>query len=183
MMSTTHAAIGATAAALVGPLAPELASVAALGAIAGGLFPDLDVLAEHRKTLHYPEHYWFLTVPALSLAVAVPGVWTVVTAAFFGSAALHSTIDVLGGGLGLRPWISDDDRGVYSHWNGRWLRARRWVRYDGAPEDLLVVAIFTVPPLLVFDGPVRTVVAAGLAVSTVYTAIRRRLPDVYEALV
>lgn len=183
MMSTTHAAMGATAAALTVPVAPELASVAALGAIVGGVFPDLDVLAEHRKTLHYPEHYWFLAVPALAAAIASPGVWTVAGAGFFGAAALHSSIDVLGGGLGLRPWASDDDRGVYSHWHGRWIRARRWVRYDGATEDLLAVAVFSVLPLLAFDGPVRTVVAAGLAVSTVYTVIRRRIPDIYEALV
>lgn len=182
MMSTTHGAMGATLAVLVVPIAPELASVAALGAIVGGVFPDLDVLGQHRKTLHYPEHYWFVAVPALVIAVGYPSVWTIAAAAFLVSAGLHSSTDVLGGGLGLRPWASNDDRGVYSHWQGRWIRARRWVRYDGAPEDLLVVATFSVPPLVVFDGQVRTVVAAGLVVSTVYVAIRRRLPDLYEAI-
>ena len=183
MMSTTHAAMGATFAVLVVPVAPELASVAAIGAIAGGVFPDLDVLGQHRKTLHYPEHYWFVTVPALVIAVGYPSVWTVAAAAFLGSAALHSATDVFGGGLGLRPWRADDDRGVYSHWRNRWVAPRRWVRYDGAPEDLLVAVAFSVPPLVVFDGQVRTVVAAGLVVSTVYVAIRRRLPDLYEVLV
>lgn len=181
-MSTTHAAMGATLAVLVVPIAPELASVAALGAIAGGVFPDLDVLGQHRKTLHYPEHYWLVAVPALAIAVGFTTRWTVAGAGFLVSAGLHSSVDVLGGGLGLRPWSSDDDRGVYSHWRGRWIRARRWVRYDGAPEDLLVVAVFSIPPLLVFDGQVRTVVVAGLVVSTVYVAIRRRLPDLYEAI-
>jgi hypothetical protein len=183
MMSTTHAAMGATLSVLLVPFAPELASVAALGAIAGGVFPDLDILGEHRKTLHYPEHYWLVAVPALVIAVANPTPWTIGAAAFLGSAALHSALDVFGGGLGLRPWRADDDRGVYSHWQDRWVAPRRWVRYDGAPEDLVVVVGFSIPPLVVFDGTVRTVVLAGLLVSAVYVAIRRRLPDLYEAVV
>lgn len=180
MMSTTHAAIGATLAAALVPVAPELAGFAALGAIAGGIFPDLDIAFEHRKTLHYPEHYWLVAVPALAIAVVRPGVWTVAGAAFLASAALHSVMDAFGGGLGLRPWERDDDRGVYSHWRGRWIRARRWVRYDGSPEDVAIVAVFTVVPLLVFDGTVSDVVLAGLVVSGVYGLVRRRLPDVYE---
>ncbi|MGM0399112.1 MAG: metal-dependent hydrolase [Halobacteriota archaeon] len=182
-MSTTHAAMGAAVAAALVPVAPDLAGVAALGAIAGGVFPDLDLAFEHRKTLHYPEHYWVVAVPMLVVASIRPGVWTVALAAFFGSAALHSVTDVFGGGLGLRPWEADDQRGVYSHWSGRWIAPRRWVRYDGAPEDVALVAGLSVVPVLVFDGTVQTVVLVGLAVSAAYGLVRRRLPDLYERLV
>ena len=183
MMSTTHAAVGATLAVLAVPVAPDLAGVAALGAIAGGAFPDLDVLFDHRKTLHYPEHYWPVAVAALAVAAMRPGVMTVAAAAFLASAAIHSVMDVFGGGLGRRPWAGDDDRGVYSHLNGRWIPPRRWVRYDGAPEDLIVAAAFSVPPLVVFDATVRHVLLVGLVVSAAYVGIRRRLPEVYERLV
>lgn len=183
MMTTTHAAMGATVAALLSPISPEYAAIAALAALAGGAFPDLDILFEHRKTLHFPEHYWYLAVPAFALAAVRPGVWTVAAAAFLGSAALHSVTDVFGGGLGLRPWTEDDQRGVYSHRNGRWVAPRRWVRYDGAPEDVALLAVLTVVPLLAFDGTVRDVVLVGLGVSVAYGIVRRRLPDLYERIV
>lgn len=182
MMTTTHAAMGATVAAALVPVAPELGGVAALGAIIGGVFPDLDVVFEHRKTLHYPEHYWMVAVPAIAVAALRPGGWTVAVAAVLGSAALHSLVDVVGGGIGLRPWESADERGVYSHWNERWIAARRWVRYDGSPEDVALVAIFSVPPLFVFDGPVRSIVLLALVLSVLYGVVRRRLPDWYERL-
>lgn len=183
MMSTTHSAMGATVAALIAPIAPELAAIAALAAIAGGAFPDLDVLFEHRKTLHYPEWYWLLAVPLITVAAVWPGSWTVAAAAFVGSAALHSATDAFGGGLGLRPWEQDDDRGVYVHRRGRWIPPRRWVRYDGAPEDLLVAAALSLLPILVFDGSVRQVLVVILVASVTYTAVRKRLPDAYERLV
>lgn len=180
MMSTTHAAMGAALSAALVPVAPDLAGVAVLAAIAGGVFPDLDIVFEHRKTLHFPEYYWVVTVPMVAIATLRPTVWAVALAAFFGSAALHSVTDVFGGGLGLRPWKADDERGVYSHWNGRWIAPRRWVRYDGAPEDVALVAVFAVVPLLVFDGTVQTVVVVGLGVSVAYGLVRRRLPALSE---
>lgn len=183
MMSTTHAAMGATVAALVAPVVPEFAAIAALAAIAGGAFPDLDVLFEHRKTLHYPEGYWLLAGPLLVVAAEWPGTWTVAAAAFLGSAALHSSTDAMGGGLGLRPWECDDERGVYSHRRGHWIPPRRWIRYDGAPEDLLVATAFSLLPVVVFDGLVLQVLVVSLGASVVYTGLRRRLPDAYERLV
>lgn len=180
MMSTTHAGMGATGAALLVPVAPEWAPLAAVAAIAGGVFPDLDVLFEHRKTLHYHEYYW---VPAGLLAAAAlvrPTTWTVAAAAFLAAAGLHSVVDIFGGGLGRRPWLADDDRGVYSHRDGRWIPPRRWIRYDGAPEDLLATVAFAVLPALAFDGVVDALVATGVLAATAYVLVRKRLPDVYE---
>jgi hypothetical protein len=113
----------------------------------------------------------------VAVAVLVPSTWTVAVALFFVSAAVHSMSDVLGGGLELRPWEATGDRGVYIHPKRRWVPPRRYVRYDGAPEDLLVGAVFAVPGLLVFEGWVRQAVVVGLLVSLGYTAIRRRLPE------
>lgn len=52
MMSPTHTAMGILLALPLVVAAPELAAVGALAGIAGGAFPDLDLLVgEHRKTL------------------------------------------------------------------------------------------------------------------------------------
>ena len=67
---------------------------------------------------------------------------------------------------------------MYVHPAGEWVRPRRWIRYDGAPEDLLAAAVFSIPGLVLFDGWVRTLTVVGLVVSVLYVAVRKRLPDV-----
>ncbi|WP_336036259.1 metal-dependent hydrolase [Halobacterium yunchengense] len=177
-MSTTHAAMGVVLATPVLAVAPELAAPAALAAMAGGVFPDLDVaVLAHRKTLHFPEHYWLAVLAAFPLAALDPRPLTVGAAFFALSAAVHSVTDAVGGGLGARPWVEDDHRGVYSHCRGRWIRPRRWIRYDGAPEDLVAVAVLSLPGLLLYGGPVRDLTVAMLAVSAAYTALRKPLGE------
>lgn len=182
-MSSTHAAMGLAVVSLFADTMPEYAWVAAVAAIAGGIFPDLDVLFEHRKTLHHPEIYPIATVIATAIAVSQPAVETVSLAVFLGAAALHSLSDVFGGGLGLRPWENDDQRGIYLHFADRWLPAKEWVRYDGAPEDLVLVILFSIPPVLAYDGIIRTAIAVGIAGSAVYVLLRKRLDEIFEIVV
>ncbi|MCD2198727.1 metal-dependent hydrolase [Halobacterium sp. KA-4] len=180
-MATTHAAMGVLLATPLFWVAPYFAVPAALAAMAGGVFPDLDLgVLEHRKTLHYPEHYWPLAAAAFGIAVGAPSALTVAVAFFLLSAAVHSVTDAFGGGLGARPWANDDQRGVYSHTRRRWIRPRRWIRYDGAPEDLLAVVVLSIPALALYDGLVRRLMVAMLAVSVVYTLARKRLPDLLD---
>ena len=183
MMATTHAFAGLALAAAIALVAPQFATVLAVAAILGGLAPDLDLYAGHRRTLHFPVYYWALAVPASLVAALVPTAATVGLAVFLLAAAVHSATDVLGGGLELKPWRGTSDRAVYSHYHGRWLAPRRWVRYDGAPEDLVLAAALALPALLVFDGPIRLVVAALLAVSAGYALVRKPLVRVAEWLV
>lgn len=182
MMATTHALAGLVVASVSLWLAPDLAPVAMAAAATGGAAPDLDVLFVHRRTFHYPVVLPVVAVPALAVAAVVPGPETVAVGAFLGAAALHSVMDVFGGGLELRPWRGDSTRAVYDHVRGRWLVPRRWVRYDGAPEDLLVAGVLAVPALTVTSGTARWLVAAALAVSAGYTLVRKPLADVGERL-
>jgi len=177
MMATTHAFVGLAMAAVVATVAPEYALPAAVGGIAGGLFPDLDLLAVHRRTLHFPALYWVAALPAAALALVLPGPLTVGVALFALAAAVHSASDVLGGSLEMRPWEGTTDDAVYLHTAGRWLPARRWIPYDGSPRDLAVASAFAIPGLVVFDGYVRTAALAGLATSAVYTLVRKRIVD------
>ena len=175
MMATTHGFVGLAIAGVVAVIAPEFAIVAAIAGIAGGIFPDLDVLAEHRRTLHFPGYYTILCLPAIGVAYVATDPVTVGVAMFLVAAALHSLSDALGGTPSATPWESELEHAVYFHPRGQWLPAKRWVRYDGAPEDFAVGAIFAVPGLVVFDGPIRQLVVAGIVVSLTYTLFRRRI--------
>jgi hypothetical protein len=195
MMATTHALAGATLAVLVGVLFPESAAgtsaIPIAAAALGGLFPDFDLYAGHRRTLHFPVYFSVAAVLAAVVAVAAtatalaPGSELAVTAAalFLAAAALHSASDALGGGLELKPWLGTSERAVYSHYHGRWIRPRRLIRYDGAPEDLLVAAALAVPAVYAFDGVVETAVLAAVGISAVYVLLRKPMVTVAQAIV
>jgi hypothetical protein len=178
MMSTTHASAGVVLATPLLEVAPELAPVGALAAMAGGVLPDVDLfVGVHRRTLHFPVWYAVAAAPAVAIAAYAPGPATVAAALFLAAAALHSVSDWFGAGDELRPWERTSDRAVYLHPPGRWLAPKYWVRYDGAPEDLALSAALAVPGLLWFGSLVRALTLAGLAVAAVYVVLRKRVPD------
>jgi hypothetical protein len=181
MMATTHALFGMALGAIALLVAPEFAPLAIAAGGAGGLFPDLDLAGDHRKDLHFPVYYSLAAVPALALAALAPSTATIAVGVFLASAALHSASDALGGGLELRPWEATSEEAVYNHFDGRWIRPRRWIRYDGAPEDLLAAAVFAVPGVL-YAEPLQQAVLALLGVSTGYVLVRKRLVDLGESL-
>ena len=183
MMATTHALFGVALAVGAAFYAPEFAPVAAAAAFAGGLFPDLDLYVGHRKTLHFPVYYSLAAAPALALAALAPTALTVGLALFVLGAAAHSAMDVLGGGLELKPWLGRSDRAVYDHYRGRWLSPRRLIRYDGAPEDLLLALALGAFALGFVDATMQLVVAAAMTVSTVYAAFRKPMVRITEWLV
>ncbi len=173
MMATTHGFVGLALAAVVATVAPELAVPAAIGAIAGGLAPDLDVVAEHRKTLHYPVVYSVIAVLTGAIALNAPTALSVSGAMFFVAASMHALSDIIGGIPALQPWDVTIDRAVYAHIGSRWIAPRQVIRYDGAPEDFFIGAAFAVPGLVVYDGYIQALAGVGLVVSLVYTVFRK----------
>lgn len=182
-MLPTHALSGMVLGLAVSAVAPEFGPVAIAAGLFGGVFPDLDMYAGHRKTLHFPVYYSLSTGVALVLASLVPNAATVAAALFLLAAAVHSVADAFGGGLELRPWEGTSDRAVYNHYHGRWITPRRLVGYDGSPGDLLLSGALAVPLVLTLDGPFQWVVVVSVAVAGTYTAVRRHLPDVADVLV
>lgn len=177
MMATTHAFV---ALALVTPLAyqwPELASPLAVGAIVGGIAPDLDIALEHRRSFHFPVAGGFVAVPGVVLALVVPSAPLVALATAVVAAWLHAASDVIGNGPLLDPWAEESDQAVYDHVRGTWLPPLLWIRYDGAPEDAVAATGLAIPPLLVFDGVVAGLVVLGIAVSVTYAMGRRRMVE------
>ena len=176
MMLFTHVPVGMLAATALTALAPDHAGlVVAAGALGGGA-PDLDVLGEHRRTLHFPVVLPTAAAVALTAAVLRPAPGVVALAAAALAAGIHSCMDLLGGGRELRPWERTCDRAVYNHVAGRWHRPRRLV-YDGSPGDLALCALVAVPVAAAGVPWARTAAGALLGLAAVYTAFRRRIGD------
>ncbi|WP_254536115.1 metal-dependent hydrolase [Halomarina litorea] len=182
MMVMTHVLVGIVVGGCVALLAPEAGTFALLAGALGGAVPDLDLYAGHRKTLHFPVYGPLAGVLALAGALAVGGPALAALAAFLLSAGLHASMDVLGGGLELKPWRATSERAVYSHYHGRWLPPRRLVPYDGAPADLLLAGVAGLPALAVTSAPLDDGVTLLLVAAMAYTVLRKRLADLWAAL-
>lgn len=182
-MLPTHALWGMVLALPVAIAAPEFGGIALLAGFLGGVLPDMDMYVGHRRTLHYPVYYSALTVVAMVVVVAWPTGMTIGIAVLLLGAAVHSVADVFGGGLELRPWTESSDRAVYDHHRDHWIPPKRWIRYDGSPEDLSLTAAFAIPLVASLEGPFVWLVASVLIVGVGYTAIRRHLPTLAEVVV
>jgi hypothetical protein len=183
-MVMTHVAVALLLAVPVAVAAPAYATAAGVGALVGGVLPDLDLLVGvHRRTLHFPVAGPIVAVPTVVVAALAPSPVTVGVAVGVVGFAVHSASDALGAGEELRPWERTNTNAVYDHVSGRWLQARYVVPYDGSPRDLLVALACGLPALVVFDGPIRVVLAALLGVAVVYTVLRRRLVPYFERIV
>lgn len=181
-MLPTHVVVGLAVATPLLVTAPEHAAVALGGALVGSVLPDLDLYAGHRRSLHYPTVYTIAAIPAVVAAGLFGTPWLLALAFVLVGAALHCRMDRYGGGLELQPWNGTSDRGVYDHVHGEWRPPKRWVRYDGAPEDVLLAVLVGIPLLVVLDGPFQWVVVAALAVGSVYGLVRRRLAALAPAV-
>jgi hypothetical protein len=190
MMATTHALWGLAVAIAALPAVPDGVAVPSVlaAAFVGGLAPDADVVATHRKTLHFPVLLPALSVVllAVSLATASPPLWLATVG--IGSAALHSASDVLGGSVEARPWTYSSDEAVYNHLLGRWHRPMRLVRYSGAPEDFLLGAacgLFAIQSTATTPAVDRALLALVVATGG-FALVRKRLhrlPALADALV
>ena len=175
MMLPTHALVGMAIALPVALSVPELAPAALLGGFLGGVLPDLDLYAGHRKTLHYPTLYPIAAVPAAIFALIQPTAIAVAIATLLVAAAVHCRMDIYGGGLELEPWEGTSERAVYDHVRGAWVQPRRFISYDGSKGDLAISAGVGIPLFFVLGEPFAYLVIIALAIAVVYVLLRRRL--------
>jgi hypothetical protein len=184
MMFFTHLLLSIAVAVVVAPLlGGSVGGPVLLGTlVVGGVAPDLDLLARHRRTLHYPVWYPVLTVMCLGVFWSTGATVALLASLLFGAAALHMFSDLLGGSAETAPWDPVTEFGVYNHVLGRWHRPRRLVQYSGAPRDFLLAggtaAFVWIAPA---TPPGVRVVAVGLVASACgYTLARRRLKPLAE---
>lgn len=183
MMATTHAFVGAALASVTLLVAPAAAPAAMAAGFVGGLVPDLDLLVVHRKDLHFPVFAWIPAGCALALAALLPTTVTIAVAAFLLAFAVHPVMDIFGGSSEAEPWRQTTDNAVYNHLRGDWYSARRWVRYDGSPEDLGVASLASLPMLVYGTGTLADFATGTLALSIAYSLLRKRILTIYAALV
>lgn len=185
MMALTHGLASLALAALATPALSEYASPPLLvAAFLGGGAPDLDVVAEHRKSLHFPVGYTLLAGATGVWFALAPSAGVLLAATAVGAAALHAWSDVLAGSVEPEPWDPTTERAVYNHALGGWHRPRRLVRYSGAPEDGLIAIGFTAVALPTpATGPTADAALLWLAVvAGAYVLARKRLPALRRRL-
>jgi hypothetical protein len=175
MMLPTHALVGLAVGAPLLWLAPESATAALVGGLCGGIWPDLDLYVGHRRTLHFPTGYALAAIPAVIVAAVVGSPPAVGLAGGLVAAAAHCQMDRFGGGLELRPWENTSERAVYDHVAGEWRPPKRWVRYDGAPEDVGLSLLVGLPLVVVVPPLFRRLVVATIIVAIGYGLLRRWL--------
>jgi hypothetical protein len=180
MMAPTHALAGTLVGVAVASAFPGTDSAVLAAGYVGGLAPDLDLYADHRRRLHYPVGYGLGTAAALVALVVTPSPGGTVVLTCLAAAWVHAVADTLGGGLELRPWERTSERAVYDHVRERWLRPRRVVRYDGAPEDAFLAGGLGASVFVLTEGPVRLLVAATVIVAFLWVLVRRRVPRLVD---
>ncbi len=180
-MATSHSLIGALLAVPLMFIYPEFSFIAVSSGFLGGLFPDLDVLFEHRKTMHFPIYYSLLVLPALVLLVVNPGLYTVAGFCFISSAAVHSVMDIFGSGPTARPWSDPIDKAVYNHFRGFWFEPRRRISYSGSPGDFAISFIGCIVSLYVLPSTFVDLIYILFAASLVWFLLRKRIPDLIES--
>lgn len=177
MMLSTHVLVDLAVATQLLVIAPGLAPTGLASALVGSVLPDLDLYVSHRKTLHYPTMYSVLSVGLLLVAALVPTPATVAAAFLLTGAAVHSRMDRYGCGLELRPWEETSERAVYDHVRVGWRRPLRWLRFDGATDDVLLLLLLGCPLLFLVEEPFRLVVLVAMLVGVTYGVIRRQLAN------
>ena len=175
MMLPTHAVVGLALATPLAVVAPDHAAVALAGGLVGGIVPDLDLYAGHRRSLHYPTGYTLAAIPAVVGAAVLQTPLLIALALGLAGAAVHCRMDRYGGGLELRPWEGTSERAVYDHVRGRWRAPKRWIRYDGAPEDAALMLALGGALLVLLDGSFQWVVLTAVLIGVAYALLRRWL--------
>lgn len=186
MMLPTHVLVGLLIASPLFFLAPESATIAIIGALVGSVLPDLDMYRNHRRTLHYPTGYTIAAILSILVVSLNPQPLLVGVLFVFIGAAIHCRMDRYGGGLELRPWEATSDRAVFDHVSGRWHSPKRWIRYDGAPEDVILTVLLGIPLFILIQHPIRWLAAGMILLGLIYGLLRRRLanmaPNVAETM-
>jgi hypothetical protein len=182
MMTPTHGFVGAAIGAGVAAGRPAVGAAAIIVGFVAGALPDVDLLATHRRTCHFPVLAPALAVPVTALALVVGSPVALLGAIAALAVAAHCLMDVFGGGVEHHPWEATSERAVYDHVADRWVRPRRWVRWSGAPEDLALALACGIPVLAVATGGTRAVLGLVLAMSVGFVLVRRRLAGLSRRL-
>jgi hypothetical protein len=172
MMIFTHILVGILVSIAVADFSTLPIEYAVAVGGTGGLFPDIDMLFIHRKTLHYPVVFSILAPATATIYVLTTNGIAFYTMIFATAAAAHSLMDTLGGGKEMRPWRETDQRAVYNHVQQEWVEPLR-VFYDGSIPDLSIAIVSGVAIWHLLPSEYTLMVALLILLSIIYTLVRR----------
>lgn len=171
-MVFTHILLGIALAAIVSLLLPVNPNTLVVAGLVGGGFPDIDMLLTHRKSLHYPVIYSILSVMLLIVYAFSGSVLVILLLLGTSAAALHSIMDILGGGKEMRPWRKTDNRAVYNHITKEWIHPLR-VFYDGSATDLILAILLGAIAIWILPRRLWPLILGLILLSVLYTLLRR----------
>lgn len=173
-MLSTHGLIGlflGYLSVILSTLSPEYALITGF---LGGIFPDIDLVKNHRKTLHFPIYYPLGLLTASFAYLLYTETALLYIALFLSSATFHTLIDVFSGGLAPVKFKKPKKFPIYNHYQDKWIELKP-LTYDGSPTDFLVsltigsILVYTMNSLFVY------LAAILLIISTVYFTFRMRI--------
>lgn len=177
MMLATHAVLGGFLGLFFLPFGADFVSQAVLVGMLGSVIPDLDMIAEHRKTLHRPFQMFAAFSLFLAIFIFYPAHHIALISLFVFSMSLHCFMDVLSNGKTMRPRENPDDRAVYNHISQEWIKPKRLVLEGSLPDILLTIGVGTA---LIFALPRYALLFACIISSgVVYTVLSYKVRTHY----
>jgi hypothetical protein len=161
MMFFTHLLVGILTAFLYNPEYLILFVLAST-------FPDLDVLFNHRRTLHAPNIYAISGIILLPLSEPA--------ALFLLLASLHCFLDMFGG-LGIKPW--ECEKAVYDHIRGKYIKSKIGI-YDGSKGDFAILAFLSAGTIYYSSGIIIYITIISITLGFIYTFFRNMFSDILE---
>lgn len=139
--------------------------------ILGALLPDLDIKADHRKSLHFPFIYLFLGLITYTASFHY-------LSALFLSAGLHCLMEVVGNDAG--EYVKRKKGAVYDHLRGKWISGLNLIERDGGSRDLLLLFALSGITLVVSSSQeIFLITFVSLISGFLYFRIRDRVGDIF----
>ncbi len=139
--------------------------------IIGAFLPDLDVRANHRRTLHLPFFY-----PVIAAVFYLTSFYQF--SALFLSASLHCIMEIAGNDAG--EYVDEDKGAIFNHLSGEWISGRYWIKRDGGPRDLLLLLCISVIGLTISPSlEIVLITLISLISGLFYHVIRDRVEEIF----
>ncbi|MFT4892802.1 MAG: hypothetical protein ACI8Z7_000590 [Candidatus Nanohaloarchaea archaeon] len=177
MMIFTHTVFSVGLGALLASLEPMYAGQIIGFTLLAGIFPDLDMFFEHRKTFHRPFQFSALFLLLIPFYLFTGAFYLFILLAVLVSMVSHCALDLLSNGKTARPRENPDSRAVYDHIRGEWLKPRRMV-LDGSKGDVLMLLLtgFTAFYLL-YSTVFRIIVLGSVLAGVLYSVLMSHYRD------
>lgn len=150
---------------------PEILLAASILGFFGGLFPDIDAVLEHRKTLHFPVYYtiFLMTLLVGYFFVGLPALLAI--SFFFLSASIHCITDYF---VVIEKDSNEESQNgvIYLHPFDKWVGPKPIIKYAGSPQDLLIGLLLGSVLLYISSGLIFWISVLTLILGVIFSFYR-----------